>query len=71
MFNHFFYSPDGLSVCQKFLAETPNTVAIVVDPPFGGRAEFLAETLKRYWAMADKGNRGSDSNYGGCLLYCY
>ena len=55
MFNHFFYSPGGSSVCEQFLAKTPSTVAIVMDPPFGGRAEFLAESLQRYREMAGQG----------------
>lgn len=60
MFNHFFYSPNGLSICQQFLAESPSTLAIVMDPPFGGRAEFIAESIKKYWEMATQGIGGAE-----------
>lgn len=57
MFNHFFYSLDGLSICQQFLSDETarGTTAVVMDPPFGGRAEFLAESVKKYWRMAGRG----------------
>lgn len=55
MFNHYFYSPDGLAACQSFLDESPGDVAIVIDPPFGGLAELLAVTIRKLWKMAAKG----------------
>lgn len=55
MFNHFFYSSEGLEVCKSFLAHSPSTTAIVVDPPFGGLAELLAVSIKKLWKMASKG----------------
>ena len=57
MFNHFFYSLEGLSICQQFLSDeaASGTTAVVLDPPFGGRAELLADSVKKYWRMAGKG----------------
>lgn len=55
MFNHFFYSPDGPEVLQQFMSQSPNTLAIVIDPPFGGRAEFLNATITKIWEVAGIG----------------
>lgn len=57
MFNHFFYSSDGLKVCQQFLSESPDTIAIVVDPPFGGIAQLLAMTIRKLWEVAGTGKK--------------
>lgn len=36
-----------------------------MDPPFGGRAEFLAESVKKCWEMAGKGTIGRWGGGGG------
>ena len=55
MFNHFFYSPDGPEVLQQFVSQSPNTLAIVMDPPFGGRVEFLNAAITKIWEVAGMG----------------
>lgn len=55
MFNNYFYQPLGESVCRDFLTKSGENVAIVIDPPFGGLAGILAQSVKKLWSMADKG----------------
>ena len=49
MFNHYFFNGQGKSNYQKFVAlkgSKKKSFAIITDPPFGGRVEFVANTLK-------------------------
>ena len=47
MFNHHFFDGDpGLQVYNRFLERSKNKLAIVVDPPFGGKTELLSNSLK-------------------------
>ena len=59
MFNAFFYEPEGADICQEFL-RSDGTVAMVIDPPFGGLAEVLGRSIRKLWEMAGKGQ---------CVLY--
>lgn len=46
MFNHYFFDGDpGLQVYHKFLESSKDKLAVVVDPPFGGKTELLSNTL--------------------------
>lgn len=53
MFNGHFYEEEGEEVCREFLKS--RTVAIVIDPPFGGLVEVLAKQVHQLWGMAGKG----------------
>ena len=56
MFNCFFYSSAGEAVCRTFLKQSENSkTAIVIDPPFGGLAEILAQGIRKLWDMAEEG----------------
>jgi len=48
---HFFHPDSGTSVYRDFLSELANggsnSLAIVLDPPFGARHEILAASLQR------------------------
>ena len=58
MFNSFFYSTSGETVCREFLScAADSNTALVVDPPFGGLAEILAKGIKQLWDMAKQGQR--------------
>ena len=54
MFNAFFYESEGAELCRKFL-RSAGTVAMVIDPPFGGLAEVLGRGIRKLWEMAGKG----------------
>lgn len=54
MFNAFFYEPEGTDLCKRFL-RSAGTVAMVIDPPFGGLAEVLGRSIRKLWEMAGKG----------------
>jgi hypothetical protein len=47
MFNHHFFH--GEDVYHKFLKPSgkPTKIALLVDPPFGGRLDALAHTIER------------------------
>ena len=65
MFNHFFYTAGGFEACKQFLEAAPrSSLAIIVDPPFGGLAEVLAVSIRKCWEMAGGGM------YEGVLLFC-
>lgn len=53
MFNGHFYEEGGEEVCREFLKS--GTVAIVIDPPFGGLVEVLAKQVHQLWSMAGRG----------------
>ena len=53
MFNGFFYEPTGQETCQQFLQS--DHVAMVIDPPFGGRAEVLGQGIRKLWRLAGRG----------------
>lgn len=56
MFNGFFYEPVGREMCQQFLQS--DHVAMVIDPPFGGRAEVLGQGVRKLWRLAGRGQSG-------------
>ncbi len=58
MFNHFFYSPGGLEACEQFLEGPPSSLAIVLDPPFGGLVELLAVSIRKFWEIVGQGRIG-------------
>ncbi|PSN36470.1 Zinc finger CCHC domain-containing protein 4 [Blattella germanica] len=45
-FNNFFFSEDGPCVLEKFLESGRQNTVLIMDPPFGGRVEPLANTIK-------------------------
>jgi hypothetical protein len=48
MFNHhFFNGVEGVSTYEQFLKEGKNNLAVVMDPPFGGKVEIIANTLQK------------------------
>ena len=48
MFNHhFFNGVEGVSIYEQFLKEAKNNLAVVMDPPFGGKVEIIAHTLQK------------------------
>ena len=48
MFNHHFFERlESQSVYEKFLVDGKNKIALVMDPPFGGKAEVIANTLDK------------------------
>ena len=46
MFNNHFFDVSDRDTLQKFM-KTHRKLLIVTDPPFGGRVEVLAHTLKK------------------------
>ncbi|KAI9558111.1 hypothetical protein GHT06_014864 [Daphnia sinensis] len=47
MFNHhFFDKSESVSVYEQFLTEGKNNLALVMDPPFGGKVEVISHTLQ-------------------------
>lgn len=47
MFNHYFF--DGLnatSLYEQFLKDGKTGLAVVIDPPFGGKVEVISHTIK-------------------------
>ncbi|XP_046458566.1 rRNA N6-adenosine-methyltransferase ZCCHC4-like [Daphnia pulex] len=48
MFNHHFFNGiEGFSIYEQFLKEAKNNLAVVMDPPFGGKVEIIAHTLRK------------------------
>lgn len=45
MFNNFTFNPKHTKCLQEFLRDDGNLI-VLMDPPFGGRIEPLAETIK-------------------------
>jgi len=46
MFNHHFFDGDpGIQIYHKFLGNSKDKLAIIVDPPFGVKTELLSNTL--------------------------
>lgn len=45
LFNHHFFSHTGKQNYEKFIKSHGGNVAVILDPPFGGRLEPLALTL--------------------------
>lgn len=61
MFNHhFFDGPEGVSVFEQFLKESKNGLALVMDPPFGGKVEIISHTLKRIDSDYKRLNKRND-----------
>ncbi|XP_011303418.1 zinc finger CCHC domain-containing protein 4 [Fopius arisanus] len=47
LFNHHFFSEEAREVFRDFLTQDNGTnVFLVCDPPFGGRVEFMSQTIK-------------------------
>ncbi len=46
MFNHHFFDQTSENNYKSFLDENGRSYAIITDPPFGGRVELIARTLK-------------------------
>lgn len=47
MFNHYFFDGlQGTEIYDQFIKEGKNSLAIVMDPPFGGKVEIIAHTFK-------------------------
>lgn len=44
MFNNYFFDKDSKSYLEEFLKS--EMIAVLMDPPFGGRVEPLANTLE-------------------------
>lgn len=44
--HHFFDGPQSVSVYKQFLMEGKNNLAVVMDPPFGGKVEIISRTLQ-------------------------
>lgn len=74
MFNHFFFdNQDSQQVLKSFLRESAEEhVVLVMDPPFGGLVEVLANTVKQIWAIWKEVNQGQlmqkRSPVGTCTL---
>ncbi|XP_023938845.2 rRNA N6-adenosine-methyltransferase ZCCHC4 [Bicyclus anynana] len=52
MFNNYLFQNEDEKVLKKFLKSSKNKgLAIVIDPPFGGRVEPLAQTIKELSKM--------------------
>lgn len=48
MFNHhFFEGVDSQTVYKKFLTDGKNKIALVMDPPFGGKVDVIANTVEK------------------------
>jgi hypothetical protein len=48
MFNHHFFNGiESVSIYEQFLKEAKNNLAVVMDPPFGGKVEIIAHTLRK------------------------
>ena len=60
MFNHYFFDKDtGKTLLQNFFQKsTPKSIAVVMDPPFGGLVQVIATNLRKMWKFVckDKGN---------------
>lgn len=68
MFNHhFFDGTEGATVFEQFLKDGKNSLALVMDPPFGGKVEIISHTLKKieenYNRLNGKVESGISSNY--------
>lgn len=68
MFNHYFFDGDpGLQVYHKFLESSKDKLAVVVDPPFGGKTELLSNTLnmisQEYQRLHGDGAQDISSNH--------
>ena len=47
MFNHLLFDGiHGVSVYEQFLKDGKNCLALVMDPPFGGKVEVISQTLQ-------------------------
>lgn len=46
MFNNHFFESEGESTFNNFLKRGKDKLALIIDPPFGGKIEVLACTLK-------------------------
>lgn len=51
MFNHHFFDKDtGKTLLQNFIQQsTPKSIAVVMDPPFGGLVQVIATSLRKIW----------------------
>ena len=48
MFNHhFFEGVESKAFYEKFLTDGKNKLALVMDPPFGGKVDVIANTLDK------------------------
>ena len=46
MFNLHFFEDGAEKTFEKFIQQAKKSLALVIDPPFGGKVEILARTLK-------------------------
>jgi len=68
MFNDFFFdATNGKKSFDKFLSDAhSNEILIIVDPPFGGMATLLANTLSKLWKEC-----GDDNLVATMLVFPY
>ena len=54
MFNHHFFEEDfGKLLLESFFEKAiPQSVAVVLDPPFGGLVQVLACTIRKIWRFS-------------------
>ena len=45
MFNNYFFESQGEGVFSSFLKRGKDKLALIIDPPFGGKIEIVARTL--------------------------
>lgn len=64
MFNCHFFDSEGWKFVESFI-ENSSRLALIVDPPFGGRIEALEYTLNQLISLQKKYKEDSDilSNY--------
>ena len=69
MFNHhFFNGAEGVSTYEQFLKEAKNNLAVVMDPPFGGKVEIIAHTLRKIDDEYKRLNRVNSSDISSNLF---
>ena len=57
LFTSFFYdTSDGQKYCEHFLhSETHDKIVLIIDPPFGGMTDIIANTMRQLWMMIGTG----------------
>ena len=60
LFTSFFYdTSNGQKYCENFLhaEKQHDNIAIIIDPPFGGMTDVIANGMRQLWTMAGKGTK--------------
>uniref|UniRef100_A0A1Y1N7L4 CTCHY-type domain-containing protein n=2 Tax=Photinus pyralis TaxID=7054 RepID=A0A1Y1N7L4_PHOPY len=70
MFNNHFFSKDAKDIFHDFLKQSAGQLVIVMDPPFGGRIELLAQTVVSINRL-NKAVNGSENDLPVLFVFPY